>query len=147
MEITVKTFEELTKKELYDLLRLRAEVFVVEQDCAYQDLDGKDIKALHVLGKKDNEVVAYTRAFKPGDYFKEASIGRVVVKKNQRKFSYGREIMKATIQAVKKNFEESIIHVSAQTYLQKFYNSLGFEQIGEEYLEDGIPHIGMIKRS
>ena len=147
MEITVKTFEELTKKELYDLLRLRAEVFVVEQDCAYQDLDGKDIKALHVLGKKDNEVVAYTRAFKPGDYFKEAGIGRVVVKKNQRKFSYGREIMKATIQAVKKNFEESMIHVSAQTYLQKFYNSLGFEQIGEEYLEDGIPHIGMIKRS
>ena len=145
MDITVKLFEDLTKKELYDLLQMRAEVFIVEQDCVYQDLDGKDQKALHVLGKKKGDLIAYTRIFKPGDYFPQASIGRVVVHKDHRKSSYGKEIMKASIEAVKENFSESTIHLSAQTYLKKFYNSLGFEKVGVEYLEDGIPHIGMVR--
>ncbi|MGI9550095.1 MAG: GNAT family N-acetyltransferase [Aurantibacter sp.] len=145
MEITVKTFEELKKEELYELLQLRAEVFVVEQRCAYQDLDGKDEKALHVLGKKGETIVAYSRIFKPGDYFPEANIGRVVVMPGERKYGYGRELMKASIEVVEQRFNESTVHLSAQTYLKNFYNSLGFKQVGEEYSEDGIPHIGMLR--
>ncbi len=141
----VKTFNELTSQELYDLLQLRSEVFVVEQDCVYQDIDGKDEKALHVLGYKDEKVVAYTRVFKPGDYFEQASIGRVVVKESERQFKYGYDIMKASIDAIDFHFRVTNIKISAQTYLRKFYNNLGFKQIGGEYLEDGIPHIAMIK--
>lgn len=145
LEITTKTFQELTTKELYDLLQLRVEIFCVEQNCVYQDLDGKDEKALHVIGKKDNKIIAYTRVFKPGDYFKEASIGRVVVSKVERQHKYGYDIMEASIKAVIDYFKVTTIKLSAQTYLRKFYNNLGFEEIGEEYLEDGIPHIAMIK--
>ncbi|TJY34804.1 GNAT family N-acetyltransferase [Pontimicrobium aquaticum] len=145
LKIETKTFQELTTKELYDLLQLRSEIFVVEQDCVYQDLDGKDEKALHIIGKKDNKIVAYTRVFKPGDYFKEASIGRVVVSKEERQHQYGYNIMEASIKAIKNYFNETIIKLSAQTYLKKFYNNLGFKEVGEEYLEDGIPHIAMIK--
>ena len=147
LKIIKKTFKELTTKELYDLLQLRSEVFVVEQDCVYQDLDGKDEKALHVIGKKDNKIVAYTRVFKPGDYFENASIGRVVVSKNERQHKYGYDIMKASINTIKEHFNETTIKLSAQTYLKKFYNNLGFKEIGEEYLEDGIPHIAMLGKS
>lgn len=145
LETTVKDFQQLTKTELYDLLQLRSEVFVVEQDCVYQDIDGKDEKALHVIGYKNQKLVAYTRIFKPGDYFNEASIGRVVVKQNQRQHKYGYDIMKASIEAIKDHFNTSAIRISAQTYLKTFYNNLGFKEVGEEYLEDGIPHINMIK--
>ncbi len=147
LNIETKTFKNLTTKELYDLLKLRSEVFVVEQDCVYQDLDEKDEKALHVIGKKDNKIVAYTRVFKPGDYFIEASIGRVVVSKEERKHKYGYDIMEASIKAVKDYFDETKIKLSAQTYLKKFYNNLGFKEIGEEYLEDDIQHVAMIKQS
>ncbi|MDD7885975.1 GNAT family N-acetyltransferase [Flavivirga sp. 57AJ16] len=145
LKVQVKTFEELTKQELYHLLQLRSEVFVVEQDCVYQDIDGKDQKALHVLGFKKAELVAYTRIFKPGDYFKEPSIGRVVVVKKERAYKYGYDIMKASIKAITERFNTSLIKISAQVYLTKFYTNLGFTAIGEEYLEDNIPHIAMIK--
>lgn len=145
IDIKVKKYNELTLNELYNLLQLRIEVFCVEQNCVYQDLDGKDDKALHVLGFKNDEIVAYTRIFKPGDYFKEASIGRVVVAKNERQHKYGYDIMKASVKAVEDHFNESSIKLSAQTYLKRFYNNLGFKEVGEEYLEDGIPHIAMIK--
>ena len=145
LEITTKSFQELTINELYDILQLRVEVFCVEQNCVYQDIDGKDEKAHHVIGKKDNKIIAYTRIFKPGDYFKEASIGRVVVCKEERQHKYGYDIMEASIQAVSDYFKVTTIKLSAQTYLRKFYNNLGFKEIGEEYLEDGIPHIAMIK--
>ena len=145
LEITIKIFQELTTKELYDLIQLRIDVFCVEQNCVYQDLDGKDEKAIHVIGKKNHRIIAYTRVFKPGDYFKESSIGRVVVRKDERQHKYGYDIMKASIQAVKEYFNETTIKLSAQTYLRKFYNNLGFKEIGEEYLEDGIPHIAMVK--
>lgn len=147
LEIKTKTFKELNTEELYDLLQLRSEVFVVEQDCVYQDIDGKDQKALHVLGYRDRKLVAYTRIFKPGDYFDEASIGRVVVKKNARQYKYGYDIMTASIQAIKDYYDESKIRISAQIYLKRFYNNLNFKEVGEEYLEDGIPHINMIKSS
>ena len=146
ISIIVKLFNELSTLELYSILQLRSQVFVVEQDCVYQDIDGKDQNALHVLGYKDNKLVAYSRVFKPGEYFKQASIGRVVVREKARKHNYGYEIMNASIKAVEENFNEFTIKVSAQTYLKQFYNNLGFKQVGEEYLEDGIPHIAMIKQ-
>lgn len=145
MEFQVKKFNELTINELYAILQLRSEVFVVEQDCVYQDLDFKDQQALHILGIKNDTIVAYTRIFKPGDYFKEASIGRVVVKDTERKYGFGYDLMNASIKAVQKEFNTIKITISAQMYLTKFYNTLDFEKVGEEYLEDGIPHIEMIR--
>ena len=144
LEIKVKTFQELTTTELYNLLQLRSEVFVVEQDCVYQDIDGKDQKALHVIGYKNDKIVAYTRVFKPGDYFNLSSIGRVVVTKSERQYKYGYNIMEASIKAIEDNFKTVEIKISAQCYLKRFYNNLHFLEVGEEYLEDGIPHIGML---
>jgi len=145
LKTEVLLFEELNTEQLYDLLQLRSEVFVVEQDCVYQDIDGKDQKALHVLGYSNDKLIAYTRIFKPGDYFKEASIGRVVVNASYRQHKYGYDIMNASIEAVRKNYKTSEFRISAQTYLRSFYNNLGFVEVGEEYLEDGIPHINMLK--
>ena len=135
LDIKTKFFKALTTQELYDLLQLRL----------YQDVDGKDQKALHVLGYKDEKLVAYTRIFKPGDYFKEASIGRVVVKEEERQYKYGYTIMEASIKAIKNHYNETLIRISAQTYLKRFYNNLDFYEVGEEYLEDGIPHVNMVK--
>jgi ElaA protein len=143
MEIEIKTFAQLTTYELINLLQLRSEVFVVEQDCVYQDIDGKDQKALHVFGMKEGKLVAYTRCFPPGVYFSEAAIGRVVVPADQRKYGYGHIIMEASIDAIEKEYKTKEIKLSAQTHLRKFYESHGFVQIGEGYLEDGIPHIAM----
>lgn len=145
MNFSIKTFQELTTSELYELLQLRSEVFVVEQDCVYQDIDGKDLKALHVLGEKKGKIIAYTRLFNTGEYFDTPSIGRVVVKDIERKYGYGHDLMKASIQAIVDNYNETTITISAQTYLQKFYESHGFKQVGEGYLEDGIPHIRMVR--
>jgi len=145
MKIEIKSFHELSLEDLYMVLQLRSQVFVVEQDCVYQDIDGKDQKALHILGFENTELVAYTRCFKPGDYFEQASIGRVIVKENFRKYGYGHEIMKASLKAILERFETTSIKLSAQQYLTAFYESHGFQQTGEGYLEDGIPHIAMIK--
>lgn len=146
LQISIKPFEALTIEELYAVLQLRSEVFVVEQDCVYQDIDGNDPKALHILGYKEGVLAAYTRVFKCGDYFKEASIGRVVVKAEERALNYGYAIMEASIKVVEAEFKETSIKVSAQQHLKNFYSNLGFRQMGESYLEDGIPHIAMIKQ-
>lgn len=111
----------------------------------YQDIDGKDQNALHVLSLKNEILVAYTRVFKAGDYFNQASISRVVVSKDERQHKYGYEILNASIRAIKNVFNETTIILSAQTYLKTFYNNLSFIEEGDEYLEDGIPHIEMIK--
>ncbi|PKV48724.1 ElaA protein [Aquimarina sp. MAR_2010_214] len=140
----VKRFDELTTLELYKILRLRADVFIVEQECIYQDIDDKDQKGLHVIGFKEQEVVAYARLFDAGDYFEKASIGRVVVSKNERQFGYGHDLIKACINAIEEHYNTEKIKISAQTYLEKFYETHNFEKIGEEYLEDGIPHIVMV---
>lgn len=145
MELIIKTFKELDLKELYDLLQLRAEVFVVEQDCVYQDIDGKDDMALHIMGYKNGNLLAYTRCFPSGIYFEEPAIGRVVVRKSERKNAYGHQIMKASIRAIEEREKTNRIKLSAQTYLTAFYESHGFRQIGEGYLEDGIPHIAMLR--
>lgn len=144
LHFSVKSFDSLSVSEIYKILRLRAEVFVVEQDCVYQDVDNKDQLAKHIIGYKDNEIVAYTRIFDAGDYFDYASIGRVVVSQNERKYGYGHLLMTASIQAIENAYQTKKIKISAQCYLQKFYEQLGFKQIGDEYLEDGIPHIAMI---
>ena len=145
LKTTIKKFEALTTNELYAILRLRSEVFVVEQDCVYQDLDDKDKKALHVIGWYGNTIVAYTRIFDVKLYFNEASIGRVVVEQKHRSKGFGTDIMNASIDAIKKHYNQAQIKISAQTYLIKFYNKLGFKEQGKPYLEDGIPHTAMIK--
>ena len=147
MEITfkIKRFNELSTVELYSLLQLRSEVFVVEQNCVYQDVDGKDDNAIHVLGFLDNELASYSRIFDKGIYFEEASIGRVVVSPKLRDKKLGHDLMQVSIAAVNEHFKEHNITISAQEYLKKFYESHGFVQTSEMYLEDDIPHIQMKK--
>jgi ElaA protein len=130
---------------LYEILQLRAEIFVVEQDCVYQDIDFKDQKSLHVFGYKNGKIIAYTRIFSPGDYFDNASIGRVLVVASERKYGYGHDLIKASIAAIKTHFKVTEITISAQKYLKKFYEAHQFIQIDNAYLEDGIPHIRMDK--
>ena len=141
----VKKFSELSIEELYQILRLRSEVFVVEQDCVYQDLDNKDQISVHIFIKDKNEIVAYTRIFKSGDYYKNPSIGRVVVSKIDRGKELGKKIMISSIDYIQENLKGDKIELSAQKYLDKFYKDLDFYKIGEDYLEDGIPHQRMIK--
>ncbi|UYW01028.1 GNAT family N-acetyltransferase [Flavobacterium agricola] len=143
MKLQIKSFTELTVTELYDALQLRSEIFVVEQNCVYLDPDGKDKKAVHILGYVDNELVAYSRVFEPGIYFSNASIGRVVVKKEHRKDGYGFLLVSKAIE-VAKQLHAGPITISAQQYLEKFYQSLGFETVSDMYLEDDIPHIEML---
>jgi ElaA protein len=139
----IKRFEALSLNELYQLLRLRSEVFVVEQNCVYQDIDGKDGKALHLLGEFDGKIVAYCRLFKSGDYFENASIGRVIIDANYRDKKWGHDMMREAIAGIQQHFGERKITISAQLYLQKFYESHGFVQTSATYLEDDIEHIEM----
>lgn len=147
LNFLTKTYEQLTKEELYAVLRLRAEVFVVEQNCVYQDIDQKDQKALHVLGFSQGKLIAYARIFRPNDYFEYASIGRVIVAKNERHHKYGYRLMHIAIQSINTYFNETKIAISAQQHLKSFYTNLGFKQQKNMYLEDGIPHIYMVKNT
>jgi ElaA protein len=144
--IITKTFSELDTEDLYQILRLRSEVFVVEQDCVYQDIDNKDQNAIHIYYKENDEIVAYTRIFKPGYYYENPSIGRVVVSKKNRGKYLGKKVMMDSIEYIKQNIKGEKIELSAQKYLDNFYKDLGFYKIGEDYLEDGIPHQRMILR-
>ena len=143
MTIT-KIFSELDIEDFYQILRLRSEVFVLEQDCVYQDLDNKDQNAIHLYYKENSEIVAYTRIFKAGDYYENPCIGRVVVLKKNRGKELGKKIMIDSIEYIKQNIKGKKIELSAQKYLDKFYKDLGFYKIGEDYLEDGIPHQRML---
>lgn len=145
LSFIIKKFSEFTAEELYVILQLRAEIFVVEQQCAYQDIDGKDKNALHIIGKENKEIVAYARCFPPNFYAKEAAIGRVLIREYFRKSGYGHQLLKTAIWTVEKYYKEAKIKVSAQQHLTNFYETHGFERVGEGYLEDGIPHIGMIR--
>ncbi len=140
----IKRFEALSLGELYELLRLRSEVFIVEQNCPYQDVDGKDEKALHLIGEFEGKIVAYARLFKAGDYFENASIGRVVIAQNCRDKKWGHDLMREAMAGIGTYFYTTRITISAQLYLQKFYESHGFVTVGETYLEDDIPHIEML---
>lgn len=142
-EFKIKPFKALSLVELYQILQLRSEVFVVEQNCVYQDIDGKDEKALHVLGMHEGVLVAYARLFQPGDYFEQASIGRVIVNPAYRDKKWGHDLMTAAIQGIAEHYGETNITISAQLYLKRFYESHGFVQTSDMYLEDDIPHIEM----
>lgn len=141
----IKPFEALSVNELYDFLRLRSEVFVVEQNCIYLDLDGKDKLALHLFGEYEGKIVAHSRLFKAGISFDNASIGRVVVDPQYRDRKWGHDLMKESISGILEHFGETKITIGAQLYLKKFYESHGFVQCSEMYLEDDIPHIKMKK--
>lgn len=144
MQSVVKAFEELSNKELYDILRLRAEIFVVEQDCVYNDLDNNDQLANHLMMKSaEGEVLGYVRLLNRGTRFRQASIGRLVVAKEQRFKGLARQLMTEAALWMKDNWQVKTIHISAQKYLKAFYASLGYEIVTDEYLEDGIPHLGM----
>jgi ElaA protein len=140
---SIKPFQALSVDELYDLLRLRSEIFVVEQNCVYLDLDGKDKVALHLFGEFEGKIVSHARLFKAGISFDNASIGRVVVDANYRDKKWGHDLMREAIAGVLLHFGESQITIGAQLYLKKFYESHGFVQTSEMYLEDDIPHIEM----
>ncbi|MDX6180927.1 GNAT family N-acetyltransferase [Flavobacterium sp. Fl-77] len=141
----IKPFEALTTHELYDLLKVRSEIFVVEQNCVYLDLDGKDKQALHLIGEYDDKIVAYARLFDAGISFDNASIGRVVVHADYREKKWGHDLMREAIGGIKTHFDKDKITIGAQLYLKKFYESHGFVQSSEMYLEDDIPHIEMIR--
>ncbi|MCD6017004.1 MAG: family N-acetyltransferase [Bacteroidetes bacterium] len=136
-----KSFKELSNTELYQLLQLRSEVFVVEQNCVYLDMDNKDEKCYHVLGYENGKLVACTRLVPPGiSYESEPSIGRVVTHPSVRQSGYGKLLMEYSIAQIKKLFGSNVIVIGAQSYLDRFYQNLGFVPEGEEYLEDNIPH-------
>ena len=138
-----KKFDDLTVTELYAILKLRSEVFVIEQNCIYQDADDKDQVSWHLTGWDGEILVAYTRIIPPGISYAEASIGRVVTSPKYRKTGVGRQLMQASIKRTFDQFDCSSIKIGAQVYLTKFYESLGFIQSSEPYLEDDIPHITM----
>ena len=142
MTLEVKPWNELSRKEINDIFSLRSEVFIVEQECPYQDVDGKDKQADHVMLHIDNELVGYTRVFPENTYFKEASFGRAVVKKKHRGEGYGHLLVDKSLEHLKSK-KQSPIKISAQSYLKEFYASHGFLAKGDEYMEDGIPHTAM----
>lgn len=142
-----KRFDELDTQDLYNILQLRAEIFIVEQDCVYQDVDGFDQPALHVMGylptSGEPQLVCYSRLIPPGLKYEGASIGRVTTKKSVRGGGNGKALMVNSLAFCKEYWPDAAITISAQQYLQKFYTELGFETLSEPYDEDGIPHIRM----
>ncbi len=142
----LKPFDELTPKELYNILQLRSQVFVVEQGCHYQDCDNKDLKAFHLMGLLDGTLVAYSRLLAPGISYSESSIGRVVSSPTVRKTGMGKQLMQESIEQIRKLFQTDTIRIGAQLYLKNFYESFGFNIDGEMYLEDDIPHIIMLRK-
>ncbi len=138
-----KSFTELTNEELYKVLQLRMEVFVVEQDCVFQDCDDKDQQSYHYMGWQRDKLVAYTRLMPPGIAYANSSIGRVVTSSLVRGNKIGRELMKRSINKMIKLFGKVSITIGAQLYLKNFYESFGFIKTGDIYLEDGIEHIKM----
>jgi ElaA protein len=142
----LKPFVELTPQELYSILQLRNEVFIVEQNCPYQDMDNKDLKSWHLMGKINDKLVAYSRLLGPGISYSESSIGRIVSSPSARKTGMGKKLMKESIEQIKFLFKTDIIRIGAQLYLKKFYESFGFVQDGDIYLEDNIPHIIMLRK-
>lgn len=143
----LKKFHELTVDELYNILQLRSEVFIIEQNCVYQDVDGKDQAAWHLMGIDDSQLIAYTRILSAGISYEDPSIGRVVTLPSKRRSGLGRELMHASIAECERLFGKTPITLSAQSYLVHFYESLGFSTVGDQYLEDGIPHIKMTRKA
>ena len=144
MQWEIKAFDQLSLQELYTILTLRTNVFVVEQACPYPEVDGKDPNCLHLLGTINGELVAYLRILPAALRYDEVSIGRVVIKPSHRGKGLGRLMMEQAIHCITNEWKESQIKIGAQAYLEKFYQSLGFEPVSEVYLEDDIPHLDML---
>jgi len=145
MKWFVKQMEEMDIRTLYDIIALRINVFIIEQKCFYEELDYKDFKSIHVYAKDDTDrIVAYLRVLEPGVSFEEVSLGRVIVHPDARKDGIGRELMLRGFEVARNHYGDAPIRISAQAYLQKFYESLGFVCTSDIYLEDDIPHLEMI---
>jgi ElaA protein len=144
MTTEIKHYSELTKDEFHDMIALRMAVFVVEQDCPYQDLDGLDKDAYHVLIKESDTIVGTARILKPGVAYDETAIGRVVSATDKRHLKLGHELMKASMQFIQAELKEHAVRLSAQTHLKGYYAKYGFLPTGKDYLEDGIPHSEML---
>ena len=142
MELFVRRFDELDIHDLYEIMKLRCDVFIVEQECHYEDIDGRDINAIHVYLKDNNEIVGYLRILDKGVLFKEVSIGRVIAKR--RRVGIGSELLKAGLIAAKKYYNADKIKIEAQVYAKSFYERVGFKVCGAEFLEDGMPHVPMV---
>lgn len=141
----IKTFDELSAQELHAILKARIDVFVVEQNCPYPEVDGSDPKAIHLWAEFDGDVAAYCRVFQPGIKYVESSIGRVLTTQKYRKMNLGKTLIKNAIGIVEARFRTNSIRISAQDYLLPFYTDLGFIATGKSYLEDEIPHSEMLR--
>lgn len=144
MSWKIKSFNELSTHELYEILNIRTQVFVVEQECPYLEVDGKDVHAHHLYKEENGEVVAYARLLPAGVSYNEPSIGRVLVKEGHRRKGFASELMKRGLAFIRDEWGEQPVKIQAQEYLREFYGSFGFRAITETYLDDGIPHIDMI---
>ena len=144
MEWKLKTFQELTPKELYLILQARVDIFVVEQECAYPEIDGKDDASHHLFLENDGHIAAYLRILQKGTIYEELSLGRVIVRKEYRRNGLGNELITRALEFVRRDLGERVVKIQAQEYLRSFYGSFGFKAISQVYLEDGIPHIDMI---
>ncbi|QIY84522.1 ElaA protein [Epilithonimonas bovis DSM 19482] len=142
----VKTFDELSTEELYQIIRARVDVFVVEQNCPYQDLDNYDQLAIHLWAEKDAEVMAYCRIFDKAIKYPETSIGRVITTQKARGTGLGRQLIAYAVQIIENRLKTQDIRISAQDYLIKFYSDFGFRDTGKKYLEDNLPHTEMVRK-
>ncbi|ALR32190.1 GNAT family acetyltransferase [Chryseobacterium sp. IHB B 17019] len=142
----IKTFDEFTVPELYAVLKARIDVFVIEQNCPYPDLDNYDQKAVHIWAEEDGKILANCRIFDKGIKYEEASLGRVLTTDAARGKNIGRQLMKYAVETIENRFHTSEIRISAQDYLLKFYSEFGFEDTGKKYLEDDIPHTEMLRK-
>ena len=146
MNFILKTFDQLTNNELYNILKERTAVFVVEQNCPYLEVDGKDLQSYHLYIEENDEIIAYLRILPRGVSYEELSIGRVLVKKEHRGKKLGHQLMAFALQFIQNELNETTIKIQAQAYLLNFYASFGFQAISEIYLDDNIPHIDMLLR-
>jgi len=142
----IKSFEEITTSELYEILKARVNVFVVEQNSPYPDLDDYDQQALHLWAEQDQKVVAYCRIFNKGIKYPETSIGRVLTTEKGRGKSFGKQLIQYAVEIIENRFHTSEIRISAQDYLLRFYSGFGFEDTGKKYLEDNLPHTEMLRK-
>ncbi|GAA5417497.1 protein ElaA [Paraliobacillus ryukyuensis] len=145
MNWTFKTFDQLTNNELYYILKARVDIFIVEQNSPYKDMDGVDQDAMHLFLENQGKIIAYARIIPKGVLYKQPSIGRIVVDNQHRKSGYGRLLLQKSINWIEKNWGKQEIYLHAQVYLRDFYRSFGFEEISDSYEEDGIPHVDMIR--
>mgnify|MGYP000164786528 CR=1 FL=1 len=147
MEWKIKKYEDLTIDELYNILKVRNEVFVVEQNCPYQDCDEKDKRAYHLFLEDNGEIIAYSRIIEKGVSYDEVSIGRFLVQKKYRGKGFAREMLSKAIKFIEESLNENAIRISGQVYIKEFYKSFGFKEVSDVYLEDNIPHVEMLYES